>query len=77
MILYEEVKGIIAEILELPIDNLDSSMEMQDIPEWDSMRNVIILSTLEEHFCVVFPDDDIFDLVSVDAYVAEIEKLKM
>jgi acyl carrier protein len=77
MILYEEVKGIIAEILELPIDNLDSSMEMQDIPEWDSMRNVIILSTLEEHFGVVFPDDDIFDLVSVDAYVAEIEKLKM
>lgn len=77
MILYEEVKGIIAEILELPIDNLDSSMEMQDIPEWDSMRNVIILSTLEEHFGVVFPEDDIFDLVSVDAYAAEIEKLKM
>ncbi len=49
---------------------------MTDIEGWDSLRNVMILSKLEEHFDIMFPPDDIFDLTSVKAFAEEIEKIK-
>ena len=76
MNILEETKGIIAEILKLPVEQLDIEAEMTDVEGWDSLRNVMILSQLEEHFDIMFPPDDIFDLTSVKAFAEEIEKIK-
>lgn len=76
MELREEIRSIISQILELPASALAYDTEMNEIAEWDSMRNVIILSTLEERYGILFPDDDLFDLTSVDALASEIAKLK-
>lgn len=76
MNILEETKEIIAEILKLPVEQLDVEAEMTDIEGWDSLRNVMILSQLEEHFDIMFPPDDIFDLTSVKAFAEEIEKIK-
>ena len=74
---YEkEVKRIVANCLEMPVDSFDSGADMSEISEWDSMRNVMILSQLEDYFDIVFPEDDIFDLTSVRALAEEIEKIK-
>lgn len=72
----EEIKNTIAEILEMPADELTFDMEMEDVDGWDSMRNVMILSTLEEKYDIIFPEDDIFDLTSVGALAEEVAKLK-
>lgn len=77
MELKEEIKNIIADILEIPASELSSEMQMEDIDNWDSMRNVIILSSLEDKYDIIFPDDDIFDLTSVGALVEEVIKLKI
>ncbi|MBQ5943984.1 MAG: acyl carrier protein [Bacteroidales bacterium] len=71
-----ETKAIIASVLQLSVEQLDIDDEMTDIEEWDSLRNVMILSQLEEHFSIVFPPDDIFDLTSIKAFAEEIQKLK-
>lgn len=76
MNILEETKGIIAAILKLPVEQLDIEAEMTDVEGWDSLRNVMILSQLEEHFDIMFPPDDIFDLTSVKAFAEEIEKIK-
>lgn len=76
MELKEEIKNTIAEILEMPADDLTFDMEMEDVDGWDSMRNVMILSTLEEKYDIIFPEDDIFDLTSVGALAEEVAKLK-
>lgn len=76
MELKEEIKNTIAEILEMPADDLSFDMEMEDVDGWDSMRNVMILSTLEEKYDIIFPEDDIFDLTSVGALAEEVAKLK-
>lgn len=76
MELKEEIKNTIAEILEMPADELTFDMEMEDVDGWDSMRNVMILSTLEEKYDIIFPEDDIFDLTSVGALAEEVAKLK-
>ncbi len=71
-----EVKTIIARILNLPESSLDVDTDMSEISEWDSMSNIRILSTLEEHYDILFPEDDVFDLTSVSALAEEIEKIK-
>lgn len=76
MIYLEEIRRIIADILKLPAEQLDVEAEMTDIEGWDSLRNVMILSRLEEHFDIMFPPDDIFDLTSIKAFAEEIEKIK-
>ncbi|MBP9991505.1 MAG: acyl carrier protein [Bacteroidales bacterium] len=71
-----EIKEIVAGILQIPVEQLDVNANMNDVENWDSLRNLVILSTLEEHFEIQFPDDDIFDLTNVQALADEIEKLK-
>ena len=75
MNILSDTKAIIASVLKIPVEQLDMNAEMTDIAGWDSLRNVMILARLEEHFDVVFPSDDIYDLTSVRAFVEEITKL--
>lgn len=75
MNILSDTKAIIASVLKIPVEQLDVNAEMTDIAGWDSLRNVMILARLEEHFDVVFPSDDIYDLTSVRAFVEEITKL--
>ena len=76
MELKEEIRNIIAGVLEMTAEELAYDAEMEYVEGWDSMHNVMILSALEDHYDIMFPDEDIFDLVSVDAFVEEIAKLK-
>ena len=73
MELQQEIIDLISGILNKPVD---ATTEMGKIQEWDSIRNVMILSALEAHFDILFPEDDIFDLTSVQAITDEIAKLK-
>lgn len=75
MNILSDTKDIIASVLKIPVEQLDVNAEMTDIAGWDSLRNVMILARLEEHFDIVFPSDDIYDLTSVRAFVEEITKL--
>ena len=76
MDLKVHVRAIIAEVLEIPIESLDCDAEMDQIEQWDSIHNVSILAALEEKFDVMFPEDDLFDLISVSTFADEISKLK-
>ncbi len=76
MKIFDQVKELIANVLAIPTESLDANADMNDVEGWDSMRNIQILQTLEEHFDIMFPEDDIFDLTSVSALAKEVEKLK-
>ena len=75
MNILSDTKVIIASVLKISVEQLDVNAEMTDIAGWDSLRNVMILARLEEHFDIVFPSDDIYDLTSVQAFADEITKL--
>ena len=74
--IIEDVKVIVCRILNISSSMLNIDAEMSEVEGWDSLRNVMILSQLEEHFDIMFPPDDIFDLTSVKAFAEEIEKIK-
>jgi acyl carrier protein len=70
------IKQIIADSLETDADNLDCDMEISEMDGFDSMRNVLILSNIEDAFDVIIPEDDIFDITTINEWASEIEKLK-
>lgn len=72
----DEVKEIVAGVLQIPADQLDINADMNDVENWDSLRNIQILSTLEDHYDILFPEDDVFDLTCVQALADEVAKLK-
>lgn len=76
MTIMEQVRRLVAGCLELPVESLDVDMEMDGITEWDSMRNVMILSAVEDTFDMMIPEEDIFELTSVRAIAEEVEKVK-
>lgn len=76
MTIQEQVKQIVAECLELDANTLDCDQELFEMEGFDSMRSVMILSKIEETFDVMVPEDDIFDIATINEWVAEIEKIK-
>lgn len=76
MTIQEQVKQIVAESLELDVNTLDCDQELFEMEGYDSMRSVMILSKIEDTFDVMVPEDDIFDITTINEWVAEIEKIK-
>lgn len=70
-----QVKEIIARVLGIPQSRLMDELSSGDIPEWDSVGNLAIISTIEQELDIEFPLEDLFDLTSVKSIIDEVKKL--
>lgn len=77
MEIKEQVKQIVAECLEVNASTLNYEQVLAEIEGFDSMRSVMILAKIEEVFDVMVPEDDIFDLTTINEWAKEIEKIKV
>ena len=64
----EKIKSIIAETLELETDVISDDSKVMDIPEWDSMMFVLILSELQEQLGITIPIDDALEIETVSDF---------
>ena len=71
-----QVKEIIARVLNVDIALITSELSSGDIPQWDSVGNLAIISTIEQELNVEFPLEDLFDLTSVQSIVDEVNSLR-
>lgn len=72
------MKEKVAEILSVLFGKdiaVDSGFNRDDNVEWDSMKHIEIVVSLEEEFGVSIPPAIIGKLVSIDSICAEISKL--
>lgn len=60
-----KVKEILSQILGVDKGRITESLSIGDIPQWDSMGNIAIISAIEEAFGVEIPMEDLFELTSV------------
>lgn len=75
MTYFEKVRNIIATVLGVDKNIITENLTMEDIPEWDSMGNMAIISALEDQLRLEIPIEDLFELNSVTSLVKEVEKL--
>lgn len=72
----KQVKEIIARVLNVDIALITNELSSGDIPQWDSVGNLAIISTIEQELDVEFPLEDLFDLTSVQSIVDEVNSLR-
>jgi acyl carrier protein len=70
----QKVIKIIAESLEVTEDQLTEDTAIGDIPEWNSLGHIVIISSLEKEFSINFDPEIIMDLEDVSDIVAAIEQ---
>lgn len=70
-----QVKEIIARVLNVDSAIITDELSSGDIPEWDSVGNLAIISTLEQELGIEFPLEDLFDLTSVLSIINKINQL--
>lgn len=70
------VKEIIAHALGVPLEQIRDDLAIGDIPQWSSMANMSIISSIEETLDIEIPIDDLFELTNVAAIEAEVRKVK-
>ena len=69
----EKVIKIIAEAIEIDIFKIDEDTSIGDFPNWDSMGQLIIITSLEKEFDIKFDPEDIMELEDVGDMIAAIE----
>ena len=72
----DQVVSLIAEVLRVPVEKVTPELSIGDIPEWSSMAQMGIISTLESRLGVEIPIEDLFDLTDVQSLIDEVGKLK-
>ena len=60
----ENYKKIFIEALSIDTANFTENIKYNDIPEWDSIGHMTLMSALEEGFGITLETDDIVDFSS-------------
>jgi len=70
----DKVKEIIAEAIEIDINKIEEDTAIGDFPKWDSMGQIIIVSSLEKEFKIQFDPEVIMDLEDVGDMIEAVEE---
>lgn len=74
MKIEERVIKIIAKAIEVESNKIDEDTAIGDFPNWDSMGQLIIITSLEKEFDIKFDPEDIMDLEDVGDMISAIEE---
>ncbi len=65
--LFTAVSPLAEQVLQIP--KFDETTSMLSTPEWDSLRHIQLLSTIERRFGIEIDADDAFRLTSADKLI--------
>ena len=74
MKIEERVIKIISEAIEVDSNKIDEDTAIGDFPNWDSMGQLVIITSLEKEFDIKFDPEDIMDLEDVGDMISAIEE---
>mgnify|MGYP006131586809 CR=1 FL=1 len=73
MKIEDRVIKIIAEAIEVESKKIDEDTAIGDFPNWDSMGQLIIITSLEKEFDIKFDPEDMMDMEDVGDMISAIE----
>ena len=66
----EKIIDIITRILEVDREEIEMDTAIGDLPEWDSLNHLRIITELEEEFGIKYSQSDLAELEDVSELVA-------
>tara|TARA_B100000953_G_C17964442_1_gene404081 strand:- start:502 stop:741 length:240 start_codon:yes stop_codon:yes gene_type:complete len=73
----EKYKKAFVEGLSINLKNLKDNLKYNDIPEWDSIGHMTLISNLEDVFSINIETDDIVDFSSYKKGIEILKKYKV
>ena len=73
----EKYRNTFVESLSINLKDLKEDLKYNDIPEWDSIGHMTLMSELEEGFNISIETDDIVDFSSYKKGVEILKKYKI
>ena len=73
--MLEKIQSMLAEALNIPVEKVAPDSKIVDDLGADSLDVVSLLSTLEDEYNIIIPDEEVEGLVTVADVAKEIEKL--
>ena len=64
---------VISESIKVSIDSLNEDTAIGDYPSWDSMGQLLVISSLEKEFDIKFDTEDIMELEDIGDIVEAIQ----
>ena len=72
-ILIEQIQALLAEAIQVPVEEITPDLAFGDLPQWDSMGHMEVMLRLEEKFGVEINADTIAALISIPEIVKHLE----
>jgi acyl carrier protein len=60
-----DINGVIADVLGLPESEVNDLMTRQDVPSWDSLNHLRLITALEQECGVSFAMEEIVSIESI------------
>lgn len=70
----KRIKAFIAGVLKVGTDVVDDDLAVGDIPEWDSLHHMMIITGLQKEFGIEFQREELIDVENVADLVALVEE---
>jgi len=72
--IYEEVKSLLVEQLQVEPGLIQPTLSFGDIPEWDSIGHMTLIAALEEQFGIKVTTETISQMISIEAICDLVQK---
>ena len=72
--LIEQIQNILAEAIQVPLEEITPDLAFGDLPQWDSMGHMEVMLRLEEKFGVEITADTIAALTSIPEICKHLEQ---
>ena len=72
---FQPVMELVAKELRVDIDQLSTDIGVGDIPEWDSVANLVLLQAIEVKFVIVLDIDDMLRIETIGDIISVVSEL--
>lgn len=75
--IFEKIQGVVKEVLQKNNIVLGPETSSKDVEGWDSLRHVMIITAIENHFDIMIDFEDVMEMKTLgDIYRVVEKKLK-
>ena len=69
-----QIKKIISDVLNVSISDLEMGSSPDNTKNWDSIKHMDIIASLEEEFSITFDEEEIFEMMNLEIILIIIQE---